>query len=81
MGVYCPNAYSEVSYMVQSINKCLLLLGMGVAVGMLLSFPGFAQNSFAISNNTPGFIRKAVDQGPVDPTTVIFDNGLAQTAQ
>ncbi|HXI42978.1 MAG TPA: S53 family peptidase [Bryobacteraceae bacterium] len=54
-----------------TLNKGLLLLGgISAALG-LFGLPGFAQNSFAISNNTPGFIRKAVDQGPVDPSTVI----------
>src|SRR5260221_35750 len=52
-------------------NKGLLLLGSISAALGLFSLPGFAQNSFVISNNTPGFIRKAVDQGPVDPSTVI----------
>src|SRR6266446_6012381 len=57
--------------MVQSINRRFLLGAMSVAVLMLSSLQGFSQNSFAISNNTPGFIRKAVDQGPVGSSTVI----------
>jgi len=28
-------------------------------------------NGYSVSNNTPGFVKQAIDQGPVDPTTVI----------
>src|SRR5258706_3387241 len=57
--------------MVKSIKKCSLLGGISVVALVLFSIPCFPQSSFAISNNTPGFIRKAVDQGPVAPSTVI----------
>ena len=30
-----------------------------------------AQTSYTVTGNTPGFIKKAVDRGPVDPSTVI----------
>lgn len=30
-----------------------------------------SSNGYAIANNTPGFVKKAVDKGPVDPSMVI----------
>src|SRR5579859_2822186 len=57
--------------MVNATNGRFCLAGAGIAILMLCSLPSFAQNSFVISNNTPGFIQKAVDQGPLDPSTVI----------
>jgi len=38
---------------------------------MFCSLQSVAQNNFVLSKNTPGFIRKAVDHGPVDSSTVI----------
>lgn len=35
------------------------------------ALPGSGAGSFSVNSNTPGFVKKAVDQGPVDPTTVI----------
>jgi len=44
-----------------------LLLGMGISDGS-----GNANgNAYGISGNTPGFVGKATDLGPVDPSTVI----------
>jgi subtilase family serine protease len=38
----------------------------------LVAGSAFGQNgAHALVNNTPGFIKKAVDQGPLDPSTVI----------
>ncbi len=56
--------------MFKSIERCFLF-GCMTVVAVVSCLPVSAQNSFTISKNTPGFIRKAVDQGPVDPATTI----------
>jgi subtilase family serine protease len=49
-----------------------LLLGIGMSVVTVVLGAGNGNgNSFAISGNTPGFVAKATDVGPVDPNTVI----------
>ena len=53
-----------------------LLLGIGMSVVTVVLGAGNGNgngngNSFAISGNTPGFVAKATDLGPVDPNTVI----------
>jgi subtilase family serine protease len=52
------------------------LLGIGMSVVTVFLGVGNANgngngNSFAVSGNTPGFVAKATDLGPVDPNTVI----------
>ena len=52
------------------------LLGIGMSIVTVVLGVGSANangngNSFAISGNTPGFVAKATDLGPVDPNTVI----------
>ena len=57
------------------VSVCLLALVGLMAAGIFVS-PEFAGsqgpgNSNQIPNNTPGFIRKAKNVGPVDPSTMI----------
>ena len=47
--------------------KKILTLLFSVALSTVV----YAQSTTTISNNTPGFIKKATDLGPVDPNTVI----------
>lgn len=59
--------------------RCARLGAVAIAVVSLCSFlassapalPGNGAGSFNLNNNTPGFVKRAVDQGPLDPTTVI----------
>src|SRR5258707_1766634 len=72
--------------MVAGKKKPILRAGMGtlamIAIGSLASYSnsGSPQSSngpngnaygYYLKNNTPGFISRAVDQGPADPNTVI----------
>ena len=57
------------------VSACMLTLVSLTAAGILVS-PEFARsqsssNAAAISDNTPGFIHKAKDMGPVNPNTTI----------
>jgi subtilase family serine protease len=65
---------------VKSVSIALLPLGFTLLLSLsLFSSSALAQNSSSIKNsaaisvtsNTPGFIKKATDLGPADPTTVI----------
>jgi len=52
--------------------KTHFLFGCAAIAALALSgVHGFAQNNNLIANNTPGFIRKAVDQGAVDLSNII----------
>jgi Pro-kumamolisin, activation domain len=48
----------------------VLLLGFGLSIVTVALGAGNG-NSFAVSGNTPGFVAKATDLGPLDPNTVI----------
>jgi hypothetical protein len=49
-----------------------LLLGIEMSVVTVVLGAGNSNgNSFGISGNTPGFVAKATDLGPVDPNTLI----------
>lgn len=63
-------------------KKRLLAAGLSVLAVVALAATFFASygfaraanptsNGYTISNNTPGFIKKATDQGPVDPSAII----------
>jgi len=52
-------------------NVISFLAAASLAAGCLLAQPGQLNK---ISNNTPGFIKKAVDQGAVDPASVMTVN-------
>lgn len=46
----------------------LFLLAFGVTPSRIAES---AAGNYRLANNTPGFIKRAVDQGPVDPSTMI----------
>ncbi len=50
--------------------RSVLLTAAALASSCLFAQPA----NYKIANNTPGFIKSAVDQGPVDPATVITVN-------
>lgn len=61
------------------------LLSRSLAALVLLSvfsafLPSASAQTYKIHGNTPGFIHKAKDLGPVDPSTVISGHGLAQAS-
>ena len=53
------------------VTAIVLVLGMCLPVTAVLGKGKGNGNAYGISGNTPGFVRKATDLGPVDPSTVI----------
>jgi subtilase family serine protease len=52
------------------LTFAIALLGIGLS-GVTVVLGAGNGNSFGLSGNTPGFVAKATDLGPVDPNTVI----------
>ncbi|HEX6465951.1 MAG TPA: protease pro-enzyme activation domain-containing protein, partial [Terriglobales bacterium] len=55
----------------QSFSSTFKLPLLALTAASLFMGSAWAQNNYKVPNNTPGFIQKAVDQGAVDPSTVI----------
>jgi subtilase family serine protease len=54
------------------VNTALLSLAISLPLTTVLGAPGNGHgNAFGISGNTPGFVAKATDLGPVDPNSII----------
>lgn len=67
-----PPSILQPSRRITFASALLLGIGMsGVTVVLGAGNENGNGNSFAISGNTPGFVAKATDLGPVDPNTVI----------
>ncbi|HEY4660027.1 MAG TPA: hypothetical protein VIG91_00885 [Terriglobales bacterium] len=49
----------------------LLIRGGITAMTALVLLAAATAQTYTITGNTPGFIKKATDQGAVDPSTVI----------
>lgn len=54
-----------------SVSVALLLTFAGSGSAQSGNTPNGNAYGYYVRNNTPGFVKKAVDQGPADPNTLI----------